>query len=131
MAEIISTFGEREIENPITITKKPTYSYGLVVNEIQGMSKHVKIGPITITLNLDFVLLTDILGISSFMLKIPSLPSIDLHLPSLPTINVVASIPVILPVVDIIAVPTLPTITDVLPSRPTVHRYPTEVNVNI
>ena len=129
--EILSVFGEKEIENPITITKKPTYTYGLTVNTIQGISKYVKIGPLTITLNLDFVMLTDMLGISMPMLKLPSIPSIDLHLPSLPTINVVASIPVVLPVVDSIALPQPPTITDILPSRPTVHTYPTEINVGI
>jgi hypothetical protein len=129
--EITSTFGVKEIENPITITKKPTYSYGLVVNTIQGISRSFKVGPITITLNLDFVMISDMLGISWPMLKIPSLPSIDLHLPSLPTINVVASIPVVLPVIDSIAIPQPPTISQVLPSRPTVHTYPTEVNVNL
>lgn len=129
--EIKSTFGEREIENPIVFVKKPTYSYGLTVNTIRGISKSFKVGPITITLNLDFVLVQDMINIPKIMLKLPSIPSIDLHLPTLPTINVSASIPVILPVVDDIAIPQPPTISQVLPSRPTVHTYPTEVNVNL
>jgi len=127
--EIKSTFGEREIENPIVFVKKPTYSYGLTVNTIRGISKSFKVGPITITLNLDFVLVEDMINIPKIMLKLPSIPSIDLHLPTLPTINVVASVPVVLPVIDDIAIPEPPTITDVLPSRPTVKTYPTEVNV--
>jgi hypothetical protein len=129
--EILSTFGEREIENPIVITKKPTYTYALSINTIQGISKTVQFGPITITMDIDFVKPKDMLGIFAFMLKLPSIPSIDLHLPSLPAINVQATAPVVLPVLDEIAIPQPPTISSVMPSRPSIQTYPTEVNINV
>jgi len=111
----LSTYGEREVENVARIIKsKPTYSYGLTVNSITSIYGGVSLNfwPfISININVDFTLPIDLLGIPIFTLKLPSLPKLpSLNIPDLNIVNISATIPIIPPNTDVIAIPTGPII---------------------
>jgi hypothetical protein len=111
----LSTYGEREVENVARIIKsKPTHSYGLTVNSITSIYGGVSLNfwPfISININVDFTLPIDLLGIPIFTLKLPSLPKLpSLNIPDLNIVNISATIPIIPPNTDVIAIPTGPII---------------------
>jgi len=111
----LSTYGEREVENVARIIRsKPTYSYGLQSNDITNLYGGISLNfwPfISININVDFTLPIDLLGIPIFILKLPSLPKLPtLNIPDLEIVNISATIPIIPPTMDVIAIPTSPTI---------------------
>jgi hypothetical protein len=97
--EFLSTYGEREVENVITLIKKPAYTYETKVNNITILS-----------ISVDFISPLDLLGINLGMLKLPALPKLpDLSIPTLGSV-IVGAMPSLPSIDDLIAIPTPPVI---------------------